>query len=171
MTFSVPSCFAAAISAVIPPPAAADVATDQLTGFDGVGLADAEDDGRPAEDECLADGELAGEDEHPASIKATATVPTKRCLRPTSLLFPPEHHSVMRADYVHSGFRCGSKQPVVVADHAVKLARQQSRGGEMNRVARAKPAIGFIHRSLYYFIINRDIRENNQQLAGVGKQG
>jgi hypothetical protein len=47
MTVSVPSRFAAAISAVIPPPACADVATDQLTGLAGVVTAGRGDDDLP----------------------------------------------------------------------------------------------------------------------------
>ena len=84
MTFSVPSCLAAEISAAIPPPAVADVATDQLTGTDGVGLAEAEGEVRLTGDACPADGLLSGDDEQAASIKASATVPANRCLRPTS---------------------------------------------------------------------------------------
>ena len=83
MTFSVPSCFAAAISAFIPPPAAADVATAQLTGLAEAGLADADGDGLLVKDECPDDAELPGEDEHAASTKARPTVPAKRCLLPT----------------------------------------------------------------------------------------
>jgi hypothetical protein len=98
MTFSAPSCRAAATSAAIPPPASAEVATDQLTGLLGLGLTEADGDTCRSGDECTPgdDCELPGDDEHPAATKATRTVPANSFPRPTPELCPLEPHLIQQ---------------------------------------------------------------------------
>jgi hypothetical protein len=75
---SLPSRLAAAISALTPPRAAADVAVAQLTGPAGVEVTGEGDDAPVAAGELLAGGVLAGDDEHAATTNARTAAPAQR---------------------------------------------------------------------------------------------
>src|SRR5215472_18342364 len=68
----------------MPPPAAAEVATAQLTGVSGVETADEGDEPLEA-DVLLWAGVLVGDDEHPAMTNASAVAPAQMYPRGTSL--------------------------------------------------------------------------------------
>ncbi len=85
MTFSVPSFWAAAISAARPPPSAAEVAAAQSPGLtdgddDGEGGAVCPEDAGPADGESLGRAAPPLEAEQPAVPSASAAVPAMRSL-------------------------------------------------------------------------------------------
>lgn len=85
MTLSVPSRFAAVISALRPPPAAADVATAQLAGLAGVEAAGGGDDEPLGGGDLLSAAVRACDDEHAAISNASAVAPAQTYPRGTSL--------------------------------------------------------------------------------------
>jgi len=74
----------------MPPPAAAEVATAQLTGVSGVETADEGDEPLEA-GVLLSAGVLVGDDEHPAMTNASAAAPAKSNPRGTSLTISTSH--------------------------------------------------------------------------------
>ena len=78
--------------------------------------------------------------------------------------------SVHRRHDGHAGVFCGPPETIVIGDDKIELGGEDPRCSEMDSVKRAKPTIGLIHCPVDHVIIDRNIRESEQQLVRVRQQ-